>query len=207
METGSGCRGAMSELRLTLDERDDGQLARLAAEGDRLAAAELIQRYQGAVRRFLRRLTGRDDVADDLAQDTFVRMLNYAGRYDPKYPMRTWLLTIARRLSINRGRHSGRVVLTDNFFGSQTVEGAPDQSVIREDSQRALRARLNAALEELTESQREAILLFHQQGLGVTEVAEVMGLPVGTVKSHLHRGRAALRRVLETDGKGDPNEL
>ena len=200
-------RPGLSEVGGPVDVRDDGELARRVAAGDTQAAAALVHRYQASVRRFLRRLTGRDDLADDLAQDTFVRMLSYADRYDPKYPMRTWLLTIARRLSINRGRHDGRVVLTEHFLGSQAVESAPDQRVTQADSQRALRARLNGALRELTDSQREAILLFHQQGLGVHEVAEVMGLPVGTVKSHLHRGRAALRRILEEDGKGDPYEL
>jgi RNA polymerase sigma-70 factor, ECF subfamily len=190
-----------------VDVRDDGELARRVAAGDAQAAGELVHRYQASVRRFLRRLTGRDDLADDLAQDTFVRMLSYAGRYDPKYPMRTWLLTIARRLSINRGRRNGRVVLTDQFLGTQAVETAPDEQVIRADSQQALRIRLNDAMKELTDSQREALLLFHQQGLGVNEVAEVMGLPAGTVKSHLHRGRAAMRRILQQDGKGDPHEL
>lgn len=195
------------EVPASVDVRDDGELARLVARGDTEAGAELVNRYQASVRRFLRRLTGRDDLADDLAQDTFVRMLSYAGRYDPKYPMRTWLLTIARRLSINRGRHDGRVILTEQFQGSQAVESAPDVAATQADTQRALRARLNGALKQLTSSQREAILLFHQQGLGVGEVAEVMGLPVGTVKSHLHRGRAALRRIIEGDGKGDPYEL
>ena len=195
------------DLPVPVDTRHDGELARLVASGDSSAATELVNRYQGSVRRFLRRLTGRDDLADDLAQDTFVRMLSYAGRYDPKYPMRTWLLTIARRLSINRGRHDGRMVPTVQFLGSQAVEGSPDQAVTQADTQRALRARLHGALHQLSDSQREALLLFHQQGLGVGEVAEVMGLPVGTVKSHLHRGRAALRRILESDGKGDPYEL
>lgn len=188
--------GGTGEALGPADARADGELARLVAGGDRDAGAELVHRYQTVVRRFLRKLTGRDDLADDLAQDTFVRMLSYADRYDPKYPMRTWLLTIARRLSINRGRRDGRVMLTDQFHGMVSVEPAPDEASVRADDHHALRVRLAGALAELTDSQREAILLFHQQGLCVSEVAEVMGLPVGTVKSHLHRGRAAMRKLL-----------
>lgn len=188
--------GVPSQITAVVDARDDGELAQLAAGGDKQAATELIHRYQGLVRRFLRRLTGRDDLADDLAQDTFVRMLNYADRYDPKYPMRTWLLTIARRLSINSGRRQGRMFTTEEFHGVQRTEEAPDLLAERADENRAQRAQLNRAMAQLTDSQRQAILLFHQQGLPVQEVAEVMGLPVGTVKSHLHRGRAAMKKLL-----------
>lgn len=188
--------GVPSEVSPVVDVRDDGELARLTAGGDQQAAAELVNRYQGLVRRFLRRLTGRDDLADDLAQDTFMRMLNYADRYDPKYPMRTWLLTIARRLSINSGRRQGRMIPTEEFHGVQRTEEAPDLLAERTDENRFLRVKLNKALVQLSESQRQAILLFHQQGLPVQEVAEVMGLPVGTVKSHLHRGRAAMKKLL-----------
>src|SRR5437016_5467363 len=77
------------------DLRDDGELARLVTRGDRSAAAVLIDRHQPAVFGFLRKLTGRPDLAEDLAQDTFVRLLKNAHRYDPQYPMRRWLLTIA----------------------------------------------------------------------------------------------------------------
>ncbi len=181
---------------VSIELMEDGDLASRTAKGDSSAATELVNRYQGYVRRFLRRLTGRDDLADDLAQDTFVRMLSYADRYDPKYPMRTWLLTIARRLAINRNRHDQRVIHTEDFPTLATRELAPDFAVAAADAQQNLRARLNESMQCLTDSQREAVLLFHQQGLGVNDVAEVMGLPVGTVKSHLHRGRAALRKYL-----------
>lgn len=178
------------------DDRSDGALASLAAEGDREAAGELIDRYQATVRRFLLRLTGRADIADDLAQDTFVRMLRYADRFDDRHSMRTWLLTIARRLSINRGRRESRRQSVEGFPFLVGREADPADAAIAGDERRLLRTRLAAAMSVLTESQRQAIALFHEQGLSVDEAASVMGLPTGTVKSHLHRGRAALRRVL-----------
>ena len=188
-------------------EPDDGALARRAAGGDRDAASVLIDRYQHTVRRFLLRLTGRHDLADDLAQDTFVRMLKYASHYDPRHPMRTWLLTIARRLSINRGRRDARRKTCDDFPHLAGREGDPAELAAGRDERRAARSRLDAAIARLTGAQRQAVTLFHAEGLSVQEAAEVMGLPVGTVKSHLHRARAAMRTMLgAADGEGEPNE-
>jgi len=193
----------ISVAAVTTDRREDAELARLAADGDREAAGVLIERYQRDVRRFLRRLTGRDELADDLTQDTFVRLLNYIDRYDPKYPMRTWLLTIARRLLINKARREARVTLSDQFDSQRSAEPTPDHAAAEADERSVLRAQLDAALVQLSEPQREAIVLFHQQELSVQETAEVMGLPVGTVKSHLHRGRAAMRKILGGQEQGE----
>lgn len=174
----------------------DAELALRAADGDREAAGVLIDRHHAAVRRFLRRLTRRDDVADDLAQDTFVRLLRYIDRYDSRYPMRTWLLTIARRLTINRARHESRSMPANDMTRVSSGGPGPGEDVEREDEQTLLRRQLDEAMGELTDSQRTAVVLFHQQQLSVQEVAEVMQLPAGTVKSHLHRGRAVMRRYL-----------
>lgn len=178
------------------DSQSDGQLVSLVAAGDQKAAGLLIERYQGRVRRFLWRLTGRGDLADDLAQETFLRMLRYAGNYDPKYPLGTWLLTIARRLLINRVRHESRQVRIPDWDGLPDKAPMPHEEAARRDQQGLLRKTLAEALEQLTQAQRQAVVLFHQQGLTVRQAAEVMDVPVGTVKSHLHRGRAAMRKYL-----------
>ena len=192
-------QAAANQTEVTPREPEDGVLVRRAAEGDNEAASLLVDRYQATVRRFLFRLTGRRELADDLAQDTFIRMLRYADHYDPRRPLRTWLLTIARRLSINSGRRESRRKTVDDFSHLQSREADPAESAATVDSQTALRVELDHAMSQLTESQRQAVTLFHSQGLSVQEAAEVMGLPVGTVKSHLHRGRAAMRKLLEAN--------
>ncbi len=174
----------------------DAELAQRIADGDRTAAGVLVQRYQSMVRSFLIRLSGRDDVADDLAQETFIRVLQYAGRYDPKYPMRTWLFTIARRLWINhlrRGKHRKTVEPT---WEQVSNERDPADAASRADRLSVTRQVLDTALMQLSEPQRPAVVLFHQQDMSMAEMAEVMKMPVGTVKSHLHRARAALRHIL-----------
>lgn len=185
------------ENRPTADDaRSDGELARLVADGDDQAAATLIRRYERLVRSFLRRVTGRFELADDLAQDTFVRLLTNAHRYDPKYPMRTWLLTIARRLSINRARRADERVVSTEYLGQSSAFDGPAEKAEAGDLQQARRKLIDQALLELSDSQRTAVVLFHEEEMSIEQIAEVMAMPVGTIKSHLHRGRAALRKIL-----------
>lgn len=174
----------------------DGELARRVAAGDRAAAATLIERYERLVRSFLRKVTGKPDVADDLAQETFVRLLQHADRYDEQYPMRTWLLTIARRLSINFGRRMDQQVMSTEYEGHRAAANDPADLAAAADTRELTRRRLDVALGQLSTAQREVMLLFHQQELSIEDVAQVMEIPVGTVKSHLHRARAALRKIL-----------
>ena len=181
------------------DAPSDAQLAQRIDGGDREAASELIGRYQGPIRGFLLRLTGRPDLADDLTQDTLIRMLQNAGRYDPQYAMRTWAMTIARRLWINFNRKAERRNVSGEFDHRPGNSPDPASVTSRNDELANMRQLLEDALQQLSESQRLALVLFHQQGLSVDEVAHVMEMPPGTIKSHLHRGRAAMRRILGPD--------
>lgn len=172
----------------------DAALAQRATAGDRAAADVLVMRHQALVRGYLRRLTGGQDQADDLAQETFLRMFRHLARYDSRYSMRTWLLTIAYRLWINDRQRPGRhqAIVDERFIPQPMVPPALDE----QDEQAHLRCRLDGALGQLTDAQRSAVTLVHQQGLSVQEAARVMRMPAGTIKSHLHRGRARLRELL-----------
>ncbi len=179
------------------DEPSDAELAVRAAGGDRAAAGRLIERHQGPVRAFLRRLTGRPELADDLAQETFVRLLKHVGSYDPAHPMRRWLFTIARRLLINHSRKSDERVVSTEYLGMTTDSDSPMRTAAIADDQRHTRAALDRALAQLNPTQREVVVLYHQREMSVQDVAAALEMPEGTVKSHLHRARAALRKLLE----------
>lgn len=190
----SSAMGAPGDM--AKDERSDGELAKLVAQGDQQAASVLILRYERLVRSFLRKITGRPELADDLAQDTFVRLLKYADRYDPKYPMRTWLMTIARRLSINFARRADQRVGSTEYEGRPSNDHGPADTIEADDYRTALRSLIDAALLKLSEAQRSVMVLFHQQEMTIEDIAAVMEMPIGTVKSHLHRARAAMRTTL-----------
>jgi RNA polymerase sigma-70 factor (ECF subfamily) len=177
-------------------EPSDAALLKQIAAGDRTAAGVFVKRHQVMVRSFLLRLCGRPDVADDLAQETFIRVLRYADRYDPKYAIHTWLLTIARRLWINQIRHDKRRQAGPVIVEPVSTEADPLALASKAERREVTRETLDTAIQRLSEPQRTAIALFHQQELSMAEAAEIMGMPIGTVKSHLHRGRAVLRRIL-----------
>jgi RNA polymerase sigma-70 factor (ECF subfamily) len=178
---------------------DDGQLATRVARGDAAAAEELVRRHQAPVRGFLRAVCYDRSAVDDLAQETFLRAIKHAGRFDPKYPMRGWLLTIARRLSINHGQKAKRrrpAAGVDPDEQRDTRLG-PSGQLQHEEQQQITRQAVHAAMTRLTEPQRVAIAMHYQQGLALDEVAQLLDMPVGTVKSHLHRGRKRMKELLE----------
>jgi len=186
----------MAGARPQTDDRTDGELATLVAAGDREAGQVLVNRYQRLIRSFLLKLSGNRDLADDIAQETFLRMLTHADRFDPKYPMRTWLMTIARRLLINHLRRADTRVGHSEYHGMHSADAGPADAAADHDERGRIKAHVHAALDKLTDTQKASIVLFYQHELSIQEVADVMEMPAGTIKSHLHRARAALRQLL-----------
>lgn len=174
----------------------DAELAARTAGGDREAAHALVARHEQAVRAFLRRVCFDQAQVEDLAQETFLRLLRHADRYDPAYPMRTWLFTIARRLSITSGERRQFLTKPETLARIGSRPETPESRVDRQDRLDHTNRLLDRALTGLTEPQRTAIVLFYQQNLPLEEISKVMEMPAGTVKSHLHRARAALAESL-----------
>jgi RNA polymerase sigma-70 factor, ECF subfamily len=171
-----------------MSEEGDAELARAAAAGDEEAFAAIVTRYQRPVWSLCRRFVGEAE-ADDAAQEVFVRAFLHRERFDPSRPLAPWLLTIARRHCIDRLRRA-RLRPTPDADVEHTAAVQPD--VESAAGARQELGRLAAALARLPEGTREAILLFHVEGLAYREIAEVLDVPIGTVMTWLHRGRKAL---------------
>lgn len=175
---------------------EEQRLIRLAAAGDRDSAQELIKAHQRSLYAYLYRLSGRSDVAEDVAQDAFVRVLTNLDRFDPRFRFSTWLFTIARRLFLNF-REKRRPMNGSEAMGAWGSEaGRPEGGVVRAESNVVAKDALQRALMNLSLDQREVMVLFHQLDWPIWLIAEHLGMPEGTVKSHLHRGRRRLREVL-----------
>ena len=175
---------------------EEQRLIRLAAAGDRDSAQELIKAHQRSLYAYLYRLSGRSDVAEDVAQDAFVRVLTNLDRFDPRFRFSTWLFTIARRLFLNF-REKRRPMNGSEAMGAWGSEsGRPEGGVVRAESNVVAKDALQRALMGLSLDQREVMVLFHQLDWPIWLIAEHLGMPEGTVKSHLHRGRRRLREVL-----------
>jgi len=170
---------------------DTDLVARVLASADHGAFAELVRRHQSPVRAFLRRMTGSDcHLADDLAQETFLKAWKKMHTFRGDAKLLTWLLGIA----FNEFRGEARRRKMDVFeeVGDAGLErsagsGAPNSN---------LKLDLAEALNELNLNERGAILLCCQNGLSHSEAAEVLGCPIGTVKTNVLRGKEKLKRRL-----------
>jgi len=178
----------------TSAELDDLTLAR-ARRGDREAFRELVERHEVQVFALLgRMLLGRGALVEDLAQETFLRVFTALHRFDPAGPARlgTWILTIATRLALDELKR--RTPVATQLPGDLAADARTDADAAAE--RRALGGAIAQAVEALTPEQRAAFLLREHHGLEYGEIAEVLSIDLGTVKSRIARARTALRAAL-----------
>lgn len=169
---------------------DSDLIARVLVHDDRAAFGELVQRHQSAVRRFLCQLTGGDHaLADDLAQDTFLQAYRGLALYRGDARFTTWLFGIAHNYFRNARRKT-----RENPQGK--IPEPVDESTPSPARAIALRQDLSAALHQLSVDEQMTLHVCYQQGLSHGEAAEVLGWPVGTVKTHLARSKEKLRQLL-----------
>jgi len=172
---------------------EEGAIVARARAGDRDAFAWLVDAYQEAVRRVTRAVLHDADEADDAAQDAFLSVLVKLEQYDPRRPFRPWLMRIAANVAIDRKRR--RQVRHAQPIAVEAESHEPSPLVAAERS--ALRERLEAALRHLPERYRVALVLYDVEGYSHPEIAEILGLPVGTVRSAVFHARRTLRPLLE----------
>lgn len=174
-------------------------LIRRVVAGDRAAAEMLIRAHQAGLYAYLLRLARRPEIAEDITQEAFVRALTHIARYDPRFRFSTWLFTIAKRLYVNAQQRLAPVYDCD-IVGSAGARNAGDGAAgavaARQESERVVSDAISHAIEDLSEDQREVVVLFYQLGWAVEQIGEYLNQPEGTVKSHLHRARKKLRAAL-----------
>jgi RNA polymerase sigma-70 factor (ECF subfamily) len=170
-------------------------LARLRA-GDRRAFEELVRAQQHRVYGLALRMLGNAAEAQDVAQEVFIRAHRGLAEFRGDARLSTWLYTIASRLCLNRLAKSERQVIHpgDEALGRiADARPGPDEALERDELDEALRL----AIAELPEERRVVVLLRDVEGLAYEEIAEILALPVGTVRSRLHRARLDLKEQLE----------
>ena len=175
------------------------KLIKRAAGGDRAAAEYFVRAYQHGLHAYLYRMCGDAQTSEDIVQDAFVRLLTNLDRFDPRFRFSTWLFTIAKRLYFNAAQKMKPAFSTDAVDAAQGAD-AGSGGAMSGDSGEHVRDDLQRGLMTLTPEQREVLVLFHQQDWPIWLIAQHLGMPEGTIKSHLHRGRRRLREVmLESD--------
>jgi RNA polymerase sigma-70 factor (ECF subfamily) len=168
--------------------------------GDVRAFEELVRRHRTPVFSFLLRLVRERGRAEDLCQETFLRVVRAAAGWEPRAPFRTWLYAVARNLAFDEARRQA-FRRTEPLDGpARAAEASDDPSPDRAAEAALVRPKLEAALAALPDEQREVFLLREHAGLRFHEIAEVTGVPENTVKSRMRYALEALRERLEALG-------
>ena len=187
----------------TMAETETAKIARGLRERDMQLLADLVERCQHRLVRYLLYLTGRREYAEDLAQETWVRVLQRGSQYNGRQRFDPWLFAIARNLAIDYLRKKRKAVPTvslphdrDAMLLLPSSGPSPFEAAAR--SEDAIR--LAGQLQILSPLYREALLLRFQEDLSLAEMAQVLGAPITTVTSRIYRGLAALRSAFEEGG-------
>ena len=187
--------------RLEQVQRENVAIARGLKRNDPELLDQLIETYQHRLLRYLLFLTGKREVAEDLFQETWMRVLMRGGQYNGKARFDTWLFTIARNLVIDLSRKRTMASLdemSDSTEDGRGFEVATDgPSPLEEFQLREDRAEVAQVLLKLETNYREVLVLRFHEELSLEEIASVTQAPLSTVKSRLYRGLAALKPEIE----------
>jgi len=196
--------GESLDVVATLRQLTDEELVARYVDGTKFAFQEIVHRYQDRLLNLIYRIIGDRDKAEDLAQETFVRVYRHIGRFDDSRKFSTWIYTIAGNLAKNelRNRTRNPVVLYQMLrtkrkadlaqleFGDETY--APDDLF----AERRLREQVQVAVTRVPENHRVVFVLRELEGKSYEEIAEITGITLGTVKSRLNRARSRFAGII-----------
>jgi RNA polymerase sigma-70 factor (ECF subfamily) len=192
---------------LDLPNLPDADVVVLAQRGREPAFRELIRRYERPVFSLIYRMVRDSTTAEDLSQDAFIKVLNHLDRYRPEFKFSSWLFKIANNVAIDHLRR--RQLDTVSMDGSPHATSASEieatsieiadqgESPLDALAARELGAAIEAAIGKLRPEYRNCIMLRHVEGRSYEEIAATLDLPLGTVKTYIHRARHELREALE----------
>lgn len=182
----------------------DGELVSTALAGRESGFEELVRRYQRPIAAYVYRMVGDYDVALDLTQEVFIKVYNSLARYRSEFKFSTWIYRIAHNAAIDHlRRHAVREqALTSGIDGERREVALESRRLTpeQESEKRERCSEIEAVVHLLPASYRELIVLRHSHDLSYDEIAEVTGLPLGTVKNRLFRAREAMRDELVQRG-------
>jgi RNA polymerase sigma-70 factor, ECF subfamily len=196
----------VSSGRIDLASATDQEVVVLARHGQEAAYRELVRRYERPVFSLVYRMVRDRELAEDLAQETFVKALNAIESYRPEFKFSSWIFKIANNAAIDQLRR--RELDTLSLDGSPHAEtpeaieatalqiGDRQETALEEVEARELGGEIEIAIARLRPEYRSCILLRHVEGRPYEEIAEILGLPLGTVKTYIHRARNELRLLL-----------
>ena len=177
----------------------DGELISIAIGGRVDGFEELVRRYQRPITGYVFRMLGDYESSLDVTQEVFIKVYNSLSKYSPEYKFSTWLYRIAHNAAIDHMRRNSvnaQSLEAENADGSYQIQIESNRPSPEQDHERTeWRAEIETVVKCLPPAYRDLILLRHSQDLSYDEIAEVTGLPLGTVKNRLFRAREMMRDI------------
>ena len=171
----------------------DHQLIKLASEGDHQAFEHLFMRYNEAIHHLFEQRLSDKDVANDLLQETFIKVYLHIGDYSESYTFGQWIYTIARNTLVDYlRRRADDVSIDEKFIAPMATTPSPEESVII--NQRT--AHFEASLNEIPEDYRQIIEMRFLDEYSYEEIAEKLGRPLNTIKTQIRRAKAAVCKMI-----------
>jgi RNA polymerase sigma-70 factor (ECF subfamily) len=196
----------MVEPRAPLHSISDQDVVVRAREGEEAAYRELVRRYERPVFSLIYRMVRDREIAEDLSQETFIKVLNAIASYRPEFKFSSWVFKIANNTAIDHLRRkeldtlslegSPHAATPEAMEATALQLGTERSSPLDNVAARELGGEIEAAINRLRPEYRSCILLRHVEGRAYEEIAEILGLPLGTVKTYIHRARNELRVML-----------
>ena len=186
-----------SRSRATVETTSDESLIRSIAKGNKRALELLFTRHNVRIYRFILRLTGNTALAEDIVNDVFIEAWRNAGKFEARSRVSTWLLAIGRYKALTALRER-REAQWDDDSAANIVDDANDPEIVAH--QASLGAVIQKCLMQLPAYQREIIDLVYYHGKTVLEVAQIAGIPEGTVKSRMFHARSRMVHLLQEAG-------
>jgi len=196
----------VADRRAELAAKSDQEIVVLAREGHESAYRELVRRYERPIFSLLFRMVRDRELAEDLAQETFVKALNAIESYRPEFKFSSWIFKIANNAAIDHLRRreldtlslegSPHAATPDAMEATALQIGAVQESALDIVQAKELGGMIEQAIARLRPEYRSCILLRHVEGHSYEEIAEMLDLPLGTVKTYIHRARNELRQLL-----------
>ncbi|CAN5466104.1 sigma-70 family RNA polymerase sigma factor [soil metagenome] len=177
----------------------DGELIVGFIDGRADGFEELVRRYQRPITSYVFRMLGEYESALDVTQEVFIKVYNSITKYSPEYKFSTWLYRIAHNAAVDHMRRNSitpQSIETENADGTYQIQiESRNPSPEQDHERREWRGEIDAVVRCLPNAYRDLILLRHSRDLSYDEIAEVTGLPLGTVKNRLFRAREMMREM------------
>ena len=192
---------------LDLSNLPDADIVALAQQGRDHAFRELVRRYERPVFSLIYRMVRDREAAEDLAQDSFVKVLNHIDRYRPEFKFSSWIFKIANNVAIDflRRRQPDTISMDGSPHAASAAEieatsfevADRQETALDELEAREIGTAIERAIARLRPEYRSCIMLRHIEGRSYEEIATTLDLPLGTVKTYIHRARNELRAMLQ----------